>query len=110
MRNAGQSHGAGGDPCKKWIVKVLPEALASEVPDLYTPSRFHSGWIARRLGWCRTVTRVGISYGDGAQVKAGAAREIEDETWERVAKKLFGLRTDMNEQTTVSRSTIKYRG
>jgi len=79
------------DPCKKWIVKVLPEALASEVPDLYTPSRFHK-WMDRQKAWLvqDSHPELGISYGDGAQVKAGAAREIEDERWERVAKKLFG--------------------
>jgi glycine cleavage system H protein len=74
-----------------WIVKILPEALANEVPDLYTASRFLK-WIdmqkARLIQ--ESFPELGMAYGDGATLKDGAAQEIAPEKWQQIAKKLFG--------------------
>jgi len=76
---------------KGWIVKVLPEALAREVPELYTPSRFHK-WVdiqkARLVQ--ETTPEVGLAYGDGATILNGAAQQIDPAKWQDIAKKLFG--------------------
>lgn len=82
---------ANDAPYKSWLVKILPDSLASEVPDLYTASRFLK-WIdvqkARLVQ--ESFPELGIAYGDGAQMIKGAARQIDDEKWESVAKKIFG--------------------
>jgi len=82
---------ANNAPYKAWLVKILPDGLATEVPDLYTPSRF-SKWIdiqkARLVQ--ESFPELGIAYGDGAQLMKGAARQIDDANWEAVAKKIFG--------------------
>jgi glycine cleavage system H protein len=74
-----------------WLIKVLPDALANEVPDLYTPSRFMK-WIdiqkARLVQ--ESFPELGLAYGDGAPMKSGAANEIDKDRWQEIAKKLFG--------------------
>jgi glycine cleavage system H protein len=82
----------GGSVYKNsWIVKILPEALASEVPDLYTPSRFLK-WIDMQKARLvqESFPELGMAYGDGATMKDGAAREIDAAKWQQIAKKLFG--------------------
>lgn len=74
-----------------WIIKILPDALTSEVPDLYTPSRFYK-WVdlqkARLVQ--ESFPEMGMAYGDGATMINGAARSIDSEKWQQIAKKLFG--------------------
>jgi len=81
----------GEAPYKGWIVKILPEALASDVPDLYTPSRFLK-WIDMQKARLvqESFPEMGIAYGDGAQIVKGAALQIDDDKWDSVSTKLFG--------------------
>ncbi|MDP8224311.1 MAG: glycine cleavage system protein H [Candidatus Lernaella stagnicola] len=78
-------------PYQGWVVKILPEALASEVPDLYTPSRFLK-WIDMQKARLvqESFPELGMAYGDGAQMINGAASQLDDDKWEAIAKKLFG--------------------
>jgi glycine cleavage system H protein len=76
---------------KGWIIKILPEALANEVPELYTPTRFMK-WVDMQKARLvqESFPELGMAYGDGATMKDGAAQEIDGETWRQIAKKLFG--------------------
>lgn len=74
-----------------WIVKMLPDTLSQELPELYTPSRFMK-WIDLQKSQVlrENFAGLGVVYGDGENLAPGAAMQIERDKWELVSRKLFG--------------------
>ncbi len=74
-----------------WIVKILPDTLSQELPELYTPSRFMK-WIDLQKAQVlrENFGGLGVVYGDGENLMPGAAMQIEKDKWELVSRKLFG--------------------
>jgi len=85
-------HLIGDSPYKEgWIMKLLPDALSQELPDLYTPSRFLKWIDLQKARFVReSFPELGLVYGDGEKLVHGVAQEIEADKWELIARKLFG--------------------
>ncbi len=81
-----------GSPYKEgWIVKILPDALSQELPDLYTPSRFLKWIDIQKASFLKDSSpELGLVYNDGETLTPGAANQIERDKWNEVARKIFG--------------------
>jgi len=74
-----------------WIVKILPDTLSQELPELYTPSRFMKWIDLQKAQFLReNFAGLGVVYGDGENLAPGAAMQIDKAKWELVSRKLFG--------------------
>jgi len=74
-----------------WIVKVRPESLGQEIPELSNATRFERWTDLQKAKYFREFfPDLGVVYGDGGELIPGAARQIDEKTWEKLSKRLFG--------------------
>jgi glycine cleavage system H protein len=73
-----------------WIVKLVPRSLAEEANTLLDHRGFRAWNDVVRTRLLQDLRpELGLLYGDAAQVRQGAGREMDQERWERLSARLF---------------------
>jgi len=74
-----------------WVVKIRPESLGQEMPELSNASRF-AKWtdLQKAKFFGSAFGDLGAVYGDGEELIYGVAKQIDKETWDQLSRKFFG--------------------
>lgn len=78
-----------------WIIKIAPDHALSELPDLYTPARFRKWFDLQKVRlFAACAPQLGPAMADGDEVQEGAARHMDDDTWNHVCEIVYGQGRD----------------
>jgi len=74
-----------------WVLKIVPDSLNRELPELLSPSRFER-WVHSQKSkfFPEFLPDLQPAYGDGGELVNGAASQLDEARWEELSRKLFG--------------------